>query len=1194
MALAVLPGDDRDDPRLAAHDTVSPELRAGLDACFRAGGAQNMEAMLRRLARDALGWPVQAPAPCPVPKLFAWDATGGITPLPKPVLEDPAGSTPAIHAAQPARIDALSPAQYGFSHSDTPQKDEPENSPPTAAHPATADLPAETQGQHPAPTPASQPTAPVVGMRENASISFAGTYSGPALKNAASEGASSGLESVAQGEIATALAQAPPAAHLQRARTSRHSEISAQASPVPAAQPPHALILAYRSAILAGETAPLEHLAQALEKQGLTPRILGLTSLKDEEVAQGLFAHLRTCPPDIIISTTAFSARQDESFVLDGADCPILQATPSGSTRAAWEASGRGLAAADLAMQVALPEFDGRLYGYPISFREEMEEDPMLAFTRRGQVPYLEGIEALARQAAGWVKLRRTSVQKRRIALVLPDYPARGGRAGFAVGLDTPASACHILDLLHAAGYDTPRDFDGQALMALLTATAFAPEARPNGAGEPHHFRATDTHPEASSHEVDTASGEEKLIPRDVGALVQFHKTAMPAATGFSITLEDYAAWLETLPEAPRTALLARHGAPADDPSCQSGAFHFPAMRAGNALIALQPDRSRGVDRKAIYHDPEELPTHAYLAFHLGLQQGCDALIHLGTHGTLEWLPGKAVALSPACWPRLVPGGLPVVYPFIVDDPGEAAPAKRRIGAVTLGHLTPMVGEAGLHGEAAALRALVEEFSAAQVLDPRRADLVAADILERAELSGLSDECGVTRDMSMSDALSALDAHLCDLGETSVRTGLHVFAAAPEGYEDCSIGEREGLLRALDGRFVPPGPAGNPIRGRRDMLPTGRNLATLDPRAIPTRAATLLGEKAAAEVLRRHLQDHGDWPRRIIMDLWASPTLRTGGEDIAHALALMGARARWDDCSTRVTGFEIIPAPRLDRTRIDVTLRISGAFRDTFPEQIALLDQAVHAIAALDEEAEWNALAEARRAGEPLQRIFGAAWGRYGAGVAGRALDGAWQGPESLGAAYLQESGVAFGGREGQGAADDSFAARIRTAQAFIHTTDVAERDILDGDSIADSFGGFAAAARALGASPALYSLDTSRPEQPRSRTLREDLARIVRARLTNPSWICAQLDHGWRGGAELAQGLDALCVFAATTNEVPPTAFDDIFSAWIEDSVVNARLHAANPLAEASIRSRLKDLRTRGLWNSRLNSVAMLDEVGE
>lgn len=987
IALALVPGDERPDPRLAAHGTVSAAVQATLEAYFQAGGLDNMAALLAAIGRDLLQLELDAPPPRPVPPLVAWSAEAGGTAV-----------------------------------------------------------------------------------------------------------------------------EAPPAP----------------------GSAPRALILAYRSAILAGETAPLAALAQALEARAITPQILGLTSLKDTAATEALKAHLAASPPDIIISTTAFSARRDANFVLDQADCPILQAIPSTSPRAAWEASGRGLGAADLAMQVALPEFDGRLSGLPLSFREECAPDPALAFARRVQEPYKEGIAALADAAAAWVSLRRTPRAARRLAIVLPNYPARAGRAGFAVGLDTPESCCRILDLLREAGYTTPRDCDGATLMARLTG--------PSG--------------------------------------------------GLHIGLAAYNAWLDTLPPVHRAALAARRGLPQDDPACADGAFHFPAVRAGHAVIALQPDRSHGGDRKAVYHDPDELPTHAYLAFHLALRAEAHVLVQLGTHGTLEWLPGKAVALSAGCWPRLALGALPVVYPFIVDDPGEAAPAKRRLGAIALGHLTPEVGTAGLHGEAAALRALVEEYSAAQILDPRRADLVAADILERAELCGLAGECGVTRDTAMSDALSALDAHLCDLGEASVRTGLHVFGSAPDGYADCAAGERAGLLAALDGRFVVPGPAGAPARAGRDVLPTGRNLSTLDPRAIPTRAASRLGEGAAAEVLRRHLQDHGDWPRRIVMDLWASPTLRTGGEDIAHALALMGARPRWDDGSTRVTGFEVLPLARLDRPRIDVTLRVSGAFRDTFPEQIALLDQAVRAIAQLDEEAEWNALAEARRQGGSLARVFGAAFGRYGAGVAGLALDGAWEDRAHLGTAYLAESALTFGGRGAEGALDATFAARVAAAQAFIHTTDVAERDLLDGESVADSFGGFAAAASLTGHAPALYSLDTSRPEAPRARTLGEDLARIVRARLTHPQWIADQLAHGWRGAAELAQGVDALYVFAATSDAVPATAFDALLSAYILDAEVNARLRHANPAAERAIRARLADLRRRGLWISRLNSAALLDEV--
>jgi cobaltochelatase CobN len=734
--------------------------------------------------------------------------------------------------------------------------------------------------------------------------------------------------------------------------------------------------------------------------------------------------------------------------------------------------------------------------------------------------------------AAAWIKLARAPRQGRRLALILSDYPARGGRAGFAVGLDTPASTCAILDLLQDAGYNAQRDFSADDLMPRLT------------------------------------EGEHS----------------------FDVPLSSYRAWLDSVPTEQRTAINQRWGSPESDPALDGDVFRFRALRAGNIIVALQPDRGHGKDRKSFYHDPDCAPSHGYLAFYFGLRslENIHGLVHLGTHGTTEWLPGKAVALSPACWPRLAIGSLPVIYPFIVDDPGEAAPAKRRISAVTIGHLTPQTGGAGLNGEAAALRELVEEFSSAQVLHPGRAELVAGEILERARASGLSAACGVDDAMPMDEALTRLDAHLCDLGEVTIRDGLHVFGHVPSGFDACSTGEREGLLNALDGRFVVPGPAGSPSRGQTEVLPTGRNLATLDPRAIPTRAATELGTRAAAEVVRRHLQEEGDWPRRIVMDLWASPTLRSGGEDIAHALALMGARPTWDHASTRVIGFEIIPQPLLDRPRADVTVRVSGAFRDTFPDQIALLDQAARAVAALDEDDAWNELAAARRRGETLSRVFGSAPGIYGAGVSSQALDGEWNARHDLGRTYLDTTSHSFGA-SGKASADESFPQRIQQAEAFVHVSDVAERDILDGDSAADAVGGFAAAAEAMGSSPALYSLDTSRPLNPKSRTLHEDVDRLVRGRLTNQRWIEGQLRHGWRGAAEIAQGVDALFAFAATTDAVSNAAFDLLFTALFADQATREQISSANPAASQAIRGRLADAKRRGLWQSRLNSVAAL-----
>ncbi|WP_306223278.1 cobaltochelatase subunit CobN [Bosea beijingensis] len=929
-------------------------------------------------------------------------------------------------------------------------------------------------------------------------------------------------------------------------------------------------ILLYRSGVAAGDMAMGEAISAALTAaRGLTPLPLALTSLKDPAVTAEFAALIAARKPALIVTTTAFSAREGADFVLDGADCPILQAVPVGSQREAWEASPRGLSAADLAMQVALPEFDGRIGASPVAFKAE-ETDPTTGLTIRRLVPDPDGIAALADLVAGWIALARKPAAERRLALVMSDYPARGGRAGFAVGLDTPASVMEIRELLAEAGYEV-----GSATSSVIPGLPRDPcrSASDRGSG------------------MDPGSASLTRLARDEeegmteGALLMASLTTAP--TSLSIPLATYRNWLATIPAVARDALIGSHGLPETDTACGDGAFRFRVMRFGKLTVALQPPRDTTPDRKARYHDPDAPPGHGYLAFYLALRQveAIDALIHLGTHGTMEWLPGKAVALSAGCWPRLAVGGVPVVYPYVVDDPGEAAPAKRRLSAVTLGHLPPPLAETEAAGETALLRDLVEEFSQAQVLDPRRADIVASEIRARAEASGLAASCGVAADTDMNEALTLLDAHLCDIAELPFRDGLHIFGRS-EIDPASARNERENLLAALDGRFVPPGPAGSPHRGRPDVLPTGRNLSTLDPRAIPTRAATRLGQLAAQAVVSRHLQDHGDYPRRIVMDLWASPTLRSGGEDIAHALALMGVEPIWDNASTRVTGFSIIPQPKLAFPRLDVTVRISGTFRDTFPGQIALIDQAARAVAALEEPDDWNEPAAARRRGAHGARIFGAAPGRYGAAMADRALDGDWAERAELGAAYLAASDHAYGGPEGAASTDAGFADRIRASDAFIHVSDTAGRDILEASSAADVIGGLAAAAKALGADPALYSLDSSNPEAPKARTLAEDIARIVHGRLTHPRWIAGQLAHGWRGAAELAEAVDTLFVFAASTDAVADGLFDAVFQAYCADPQVWAALEVANAPAAASIRSRLAEAARRGLWTSRRNSV--------
>ena len=638
--------------------------------------------------------------------------------------------------------------------------------------------------------------------------------------------------------------------------------------------------------------------------------------------------------------------------------------------------------------------------------------------------------------------------------------------------------------------------------------------------------------------------------------------------------LFDYRLALASLPQPLQEAIHSAWGDPEDDDSLQDGAFAFAAIRAGKALIALQPERGNPGARDGDYHDIAKIPRHAYVAFYLWLRQQADALIHIGAHGTLEWLPGKSVALSDTCWPEALTRGLPVIYPFIVNDPGEAAQAKRRLGAVTLGHVPPPMTLAQQGAGMTRLEALLDEFSNADGLDPARRDRLQADIRSEAQSLGLEDELGLTRATSLAEAITRIDRFVCDVKESQFGEGLHVFGTGEQG-----AAEREGLALALNGRFVPPGPAGSPWRGRRDVLPTGRNLFTTDPRAVPTRAAHAQGVKLAEELVRRHLQDHGDYPKGLVIDLWGSATMRTAGEEFAMALHLLGAKPVWDGDSGRVSGVEILPVAELDRPRLDVTLRVSGLFRDVFPDLARLFGQAIRALAARDEAADWNPYAGR----DDLARVYGPAPGTYGLNM-GHAPDTYTDAArQAAGEAWLKASSHAL---DTDAEDADGLKARVRHADAFVHLQDLPETDLLLAADYAAHEAGFAAAQALTGGSAALYHLDARDPHRPRARTLTEELARVVRARAANPRWIDGMMQHGFRGGAEIAATLDHLGAFAHLAGAVPPQLIDLYHQATLGRAEVCDFLARENPQALAAMQARFAALHAAGLWATRRNSI--------
>lgn len=885
---------------------------------------------------------------------------------------------------------------------------------------------------------------------------------------------------------------------------------------------PLVIVTFYRAYLAAADLSPIEALFDALRARGFAVLGLFAPSLKAPDASRWMarqIAHLR---PAAIVNATAFSGKgKDGTSPLDAGNVPVFQVALTTTTRDMWEGAERGLSPADLAMHVVLPEVDGRLFAGVSSFKEPQVRDEHLQFSRYAHKADIERTGAVADRIKAWTDLAATPPQVRKLALVLSTYPGKDWNMAHAVGLDALASAEAILSDLGDAGYGT------------------------GVAGEP------------LEHALATAT------------------IAWP--------LEDYRAALATLPQSLQDALTAAWGDAAQ--GARDGKFEFSALRRGNVTIALQPERGNPQMRDDEYHDLSRTPSHGYVAFYLWLRTQTQALIHIGAHGTLEWLPGKSVALSNACWPEALTGAMPVLYPFIVNDPGEAAQAKRRIGAVTLGHLPPPMKASDTPDRLVRLETLLDEFSNADGLDPKRRDRLQDDIRNEAQALGVEDDLGLNTASCSAEAITRIDRFVCDIKESQFGDGLHIWGqGAPNGtpYDAPSLAnERTSLIAALNGQRIPGGPSGSPYRGRRDVLPTGRNLFTTDPRSVPTRAAYAQGVKLAEELVRRHLQDQGDWPRGLIVDLWGSATMRTAGEEFAMALHLLGVRPVWDKGSERVSGIEVLPITDLDRPRIDVTLRVSGLFRDVFPTLSALFAQAIRALVARDEAPDWNPYAG--RAASP--RVYGPAPGSFGLGMGADLETFTDESRAAAGQAWLAASAYALDGDTATKDVD-GIRARVESADSFVHLQDLPETDLLLASDYAAHEAGFAAAQAITGGKAALYHLDSTQPDRPRARSLPEEVARVVQARAIQPAWLAGMMRHGFRGGAEIAATLDHMAAFAHLAGVVQPHLFDLYHEATLGDPTVSAFLQDANPGAHQAMLDQFAALDAAGLWATRRNSI--------
>jgi cobaltochelatase CobN len=1026
-----------------------------------------------------------------------------------------------------------------------------------------------------------------------------------------------------------------------------------QRPPTVAGAGPTVAVLYYRAQHLAGNTAYVAALCDAIEHAGARALPVYCASLRTAE--PDLLATLSGADAMVVTvlaaggatAATATAGEDDDGWNvahLAALDIPILQGLCLTSRRADWESNDDGLSPLDVASQVAVPEFDGRIITVPFSFKE-IDDEGLISY-----VPDAERCARVAGIALNYARLRAVAPADKRVAIVLSAYPTKHARIGNAVGLDTPASAVALLAAMRDRGYrfgDIPGvdAADGDALM----------------------------------HALIECGGQ------DPDWLTDGHLAGNPVR----VSAKAYRDWFATLPAALTSRVEAHWGPPpgelfVDRRADPGGEIVIAALRAGNVVLLVQPPRGFGENPVAIYHDPDLPPSHHYLAtYHwLAADFGADAVVHLGKHGNLEWLPGKTLGMSAACGADAALGDLPLIYPFLVNDPGEGTQAKRRAHATLVDHLIPPMARAESYGDIARLEQLLDEHAAIAALDPAKLPAIRLQIWTLIQAAKMDHDLGLAErpaDESFDDMLLHLDGWLCEIKDVQIRDGLHVLGRTPEDDQQLDLvlailrarqlfagqqsvpglrqalglaedgtderravdaaeaharklvtalkdsgwdpaaadrltdnadvaavlrfaatevvprlagtaGEIEQVLRALDGHFIAAGPSGSPLRGLVNVLPTGRNFYSVDPKAVPSRLAWETGVAMADSLLTRYRDDYGHWPEAVGLSVWGTSAMRTAGDDIAEVLALLGVRPVWDDASRRVVDLEPISLTELGRPRIDVTVRISGFFRDAFPHVVAMLDDAVRLVAGLDEPAETNhvrahAQADLAEHGDERRaatRIFGSKPGTYGAGLLQLIDSRNWRDDADLAQVYTAWGGFAYG-RDLNGApAADDMNRQYRRIAVAAKNIDTREHDIADSDDYFQYHGGMIATVRALtGRDPAAYIGDNTRPDAVRTRDLSEETSRVFRARVVNPRWMAAMRRHGYKGAFEMAATVDYLFGYDATAGAMADWMYEQLTHQYVFDDTNRTFMARSNPWALHGMAERLLEAIGRGMWTS-------------
>ena len=1048
----------------------------------------------------------------------------------------------------------------------------------------------------------------------------------------------------------------------------------------------------YQSLWQAGNILFIDRLIEEIERAGANVIPVFLNSHKDVErktmgaewAIENFFMKNGKPIIDVLISTLMFSlsikpwegdgqstvqesAARSEDWFLKKLNVPVLKAIVTYNTPAEWKESLQGCNSLDISMGIAMPEFDGLLITVPVAARERTDADPLTGAKIIRFEPLPERIHKIVRLSLSWARLRHIPNSQKKVAIIFHNYPPRDDRIGTAFGLDSPVSVLNIMKSMQDAGYAIKRMPEtGQALIEEVKSRLTLDR----------RWRSP-----------------EELARRAID----------------SVSEETYMKWFGDLPAAVQDKMTAAWGKPPGDLFVHKKNLIIPGIINGNLFIGLQPPRGFLEDPAAIYHSPDHPIPHHYYAYYHWIRDvfGAHLVMHIGKHGTLEWLPGKSVGLSESCYPDIAISDLPNIYPYIINNPGEGTQAKRRSYCCIIDHLVPVMHNADAYDELASIEVMINDYYQQAMQDQAKLPTQKKMIWEKVCEAKLDHDLETNEEKALTDFdkfLEKLHEYLHETADTQIRDGLHILGEPPEGsrldeflvsltrlsnggipslrqalaevmgydydyllanrgriiegsrtcgqaieelnalclrlvaglhehgfskdmiaaLEDdilkrrspkvekalefiastlvpsikATTDELTNVLCAADGGFVSPGPSGAPTRGMADILPTGRNFYSIDPQAVPSQAAWKVGVAQADALLKRYLSDEGRYPESLGIVVWGSPTMRTKGDDIAEILYLMGVRPVWEEKSGRVTDIEVIPINELGRPRVDVMLRISGLFRDAFPNIVNLIDKAVELVAELKEPSMQNFLAkhisadisEMTAAGidreqakmQASYRIFGCRPGAYGAGVSDAIDSKNWKDEKDLAEIYVKWGGYAYGRKNFGATVPDEFRKRLSRLDLTVKNEDTREYDMLDGDDFYSYHGGMIAAVKALkGELPRSYCGDSSDPDRVKTRSTVEETKHIFRARILNPKWIKSMQRHGYKGAGDMSRMVDIAFGWDATAEVLEDWMYEQLAKKYALDKDMQEWLKDVNPDALQNITERLLEAVERGMWQA-------------